>query len=80
KLVVKGNGGHSWGAFGLANPHHALGNAIVHFSKAAWAYTSGDIPKTSFNVGRIGGGTSVNSIPFESWMEVDMRAIDPKNL
>ncbi len=80
KLVVKGNGGHSWGAFGLANPHHALGNAIAHFSKAAWAYTSGDIPKTSFNVGRIGGGTSVNSIPFESWMEVDMRAIDPKNL
>lgn len=80
KLVVKGNGGHSWGAFGLANPHHALGSAIAHFSEAAWAYTSGDIPKTSFNVGRIGGGTSVNSIPFESWMEVDMRAIDPKNL
>lgn len=80
KLVVKGKGGHSWGAFGLANPHHALGNAIAHFSRAALAYTSGDIPKTSFNVGRIGGGTSVNSIPFESWMEVDMRAIDPKNL
>ena len=80
KLVVKGKGGHSWGAFGLANPHHALGKAIDIFSKDAWAYTSGEIPKTSFNVGRIGGGTSVNSIPFESWMEVDMRAIDPKNL
>ncbi|MDF0708295.1 M20/M25/M40 family metallo-hydrolase [Flagellimonas okinawensis] len=80
KLLIKGQGGHSWGAFGLANPHHALGKAIDIFSKDAWAYTSGDIPKTSFNVGRIGGGTSVNSIPFESWMEVDMRAIDPKNL
>ena len=80
KLVVKGKGGHSWGAFGLANPHHALGKAIDLFSKAAWDYTSGDISKTSFNVGRIGGGTSVNSIPFESWMEVDMRAISPKNL
>ena len=80
KLVVKGKGGHSWGAFGLANPHHALGKAIDAFSKAAWEYTSGDISKTSFNVGRIGGGTSVNSIPFESWMEVDMRAISPKNL
>ncbi|PIB38064.1 M20/M25/M40 family metallo-hydrolase [Maribacter sp. 4G9] len=80
KLVVKGKGGHSWGAFGLANPHHALGKAIDLFSKAAWDYTSGDIPKTSFNVGRMGGGTSVNSIPFESWMEVDMRAISPKNL
>ncbi|MEZ4810253.1 MAG: M20/M25/M40 family metallo-hydrolase [Allomuricauda sp.] len=80
KLIVTGKGGHSWGDFGLANPHHALSKAIDVFSKDAWAYTSGDIPKTSFNVGRIGGGTSVNSIPFESWMEVDMRAIDPKNL
>ncbi|MDC6404493.1 MULTISPECIES: M20/M25/M40 family metallo-hydrolase [Maribacter] len=80
KLLVNGKGGHSWGAFGLANPHHALGKAIDIFSKAAWEYTSGDISKTSFNVGRIGGGTSVNSIPFESWMEVDMRAISPKNL
>jgi len=80
KLLVKGKGGHSWGAFGLANPHHAMGKAIDVFSEAAWKYTSGNIPKTSFNVGRIGGGTSVNSIPFESWMEVDMRAISPKNL
>lgn len=80
KLVVMGKGGHSWSAFGLANPHHALGNAIDAFSKAAWESTSSDISKTSFNVGRIGGGTSVNSIPFESWMEVDMRAISPKNL
>ncbi|SFC22543.1 Peptidase dimerisation domain-containing protein [Flagellimonas taeanensis] len=80
KLTVKGPGGHSWGAFGLANPHHALGKVIDIFSKDAWDYTSGDISRTSFNVGRIGGGTSVNSIPFESWMEVDMRAIDPMNL
>ncbi|MDE3743034.1 M20/M25/M40 family metallo-hydrolase [Maribacter polysaccharolyticus] len=80
KVLIKGKGGHSWGAFELANPHHALGKAIDVFSKAAWTYTSGDIPKTSFNVGRIGGGTSVNSIPFESWMEVDMRAISPENL
>lgn len=80
KLIVKGPGGHSWGAFGLANPHHALGKVIAIFSKDAWDYTSGDIPRTSFNVGRIGGGTSVNSIPFESWMEVDMRAVDPMNL
>ena len=37
-------------------------------------------PKTTFNVGRIGGGTSVNSIPFEAWMEVDMRSADPASL
>lgn len=80
KVIIRGPGGHSWGAFGLANPHHALGKVIDQFSTAAWDFTSGDISKTSFNVGRIGGGTSVNSIPFESWMEVDMRALDPENL
>lgn len=80
KLHIKGQGGHSWGSFGLANPHQALGRAISVFSDAAWEYTSSTLSKTSFNVGRIGGGTSVNSIPFESWMEVDMRAIEPKNL
>ena len=37
-------------------------------------------PKTTFNVGRIGGGTSVNSIPFDGWMEVDMRSSDPASL
>ena len=80
KVIIRGPGGHSWGAFGLANPHHALGKVIDQFSTAAWVFTSGDISKTSFNVGRIGGGTSVNSIPFESWMEVDMRALEPGNL
>ena len=79
KAVFKGNGGHSWGAFGLANPHHALGYAISHFTKEAKKYTDKG-PKTSFNIGRIGGGTSVNSIPFESWMEVDMRSVDAARL
>nr|HPI80172.1 peptidase dimerization domain-containing protein [Cyclobacteriaceae bacterium] len=69
----------SWGAFGLANPHHALGKAIDIFSEAATKYTSSG-PKVSYNVGRIGGGTSVNSIPFESWMEVDMRSVEPERL
>ncbi|SFW24553.1 Di-or tripeptidase [Sinomicrobium oceani] len=80
KLVISGKGGHSWGSFGLANPHHALGKVIDVFATDAQSYTSGDISKTSFNIGRIGGGTSINSIPFESWMEVDMRALDPRNL
>ena len=79
KAVFKGKGGHSWGAFGLANPHHALGYAITHFTKEATKYTNHG-PKTSFNIGRIGGGTSVNSIPFESWMEVDMRSVDANRL
>lgn len=79
KVVLKGKGGHSWGAFGLANPHHALGKVIDEFSTAAADYTSSG-PKTSFNIGVIGGGTSVNSIPFESWMEVDMRSVSAKRL
>ena len=37
-------------------------------------------PKTTFNVGVVGGGTSVNSIPFESWMDIDMRSVSPAEL
>ena len=73
RVTFRGPGGHSWGAFGLANPHHALGRAIRIFDENAPAVT-GVGEKTSYNVGRIGGGTSINSIPFESWMEIDMRS------
>ena len=79
KAIFKGAGGHSWGAFGLANPHHGAAIAIAKFNERALVYTA-EGPKTSFNVGRIGGGTSVNSIPFESWMEVDMRSISAARL
>ncbi len=79
KAIFKGPGGHSWGAFGLANPHHAIGKAISYFTKEATEFTSSGA-RTSFNVGRMGGGTSVNSIPFESWMEVDMRSVSPERL
>ena len=73
RVTFHGPGGHSWGAFGLASPHHALGRAIAIFVKNAPSVTSvGE--KTSYNVGRIGGGTSINSIAFESWMEIDMRS------
>jgi acetylornithine deacetylase/succinyl-diaminopimelate desuccinylase-like protein len=79
RVTFEGPGGHSWGAFGLANPHHALGRAIDRFAAAADEYTrQGE--RTSFNVGRIGGGTSINSIPFASWMEVDMRSLSPERL
>jgi len=79
RVTFKGPGGHYWGAFGLANPHHALGEAISTFVKVADSYTS-EGPKTSYNVGVISGGTSINSIPFESVMEIDIRSIDPKRL
>lgn len=79
KVTFKGPGGHSWGAFGLANPHHAMGKAIDYFDQAASVFVAGG-PKTTYNVGRIGGGTSVNSIPFETWIEVDMRSESPGKL
>jgi tripeptide aminopeptidase len=72
RVVYKGPGGHSFGAFGIANPIHALGRAIAKISDFKVPQT----PKTTFNVGRIGGGTSVNSIAFEAWMEMDMRSAD----
>lgn len=80
KVTVSGPGGHSWGDFGLVNPHHALGKMINHFSDEAAKFSAVAKTKTSFNVGKIGGGTSVNSIPFESWMEVDMRSEDDESL
>jgi tripeptide aminopeptidase len=76
RVSFKGPGGHSYGAFGLANPIHALGRAMAKIGD----FQVPRDPKTTFNVGRIGGGTSVNSIAFESWMEVDMRSADPAAL
>ncbi|MGI9181532.1 MAG: M20/M25/M40 family metallo-hydrolase [Longimicrobiaceae bacterium] len=73
RVTYRGPGGHSWGAFGMANPAHALGRAVTAFDREAGAYAANGV-RTSYNVGRIGGGTSVNAIPFESWMEVDMRS------
>ena len=70
RVTFKGPGGHSYGAFGLVNPAFAMGGAMQKFARLKVPAT----PKTTFNVGVVGGGTSVNSIPFESWMEVDMRS------
>jgi acetylornithine deacetylase/succinyl-diaminopimelate desuccinylase-like protein len=70
KVIFRGPGGHSFGSFGLVNPAYALGNAVAKLSKMQVPSN----PKTTFNVGVIGGGTSVNSIPFESWMDVDIRS------
>lgn len=79
RVTYKGPGGHSWGAFGRASPHHAMGRAISAFVENAGEVTSSG-SKTTYNVGRIGGGTSVNSIAFESWMEVDLRSGDQAKL
>lgn len=70
KVIFRGPGGHSFGSFGLVSPAYALGDAIQKLSKMQVPSR----PKTTFNVGVVGGGTSVNSIPFETWMDVDIRS------
>jgi len=76
KVTYKGPGGHSYGAFGIPNPIHALGRAIAKIADVQVPAS----PRTTFNVGIIGGGTSVNSIAFEAAMEVDMRSESPDAL
>ncbi|HEY9501294.1 MAG TPA: M20/M25/M40 family metallo-hydrolase, partial [Pyrinomonadaceae bacterium] len=70
RIEVNGSGGHSWGDFGIPNPIHALGRAISRLA----AYPIPKNARTTFNVGRIEGGTSVNAIPAFAAMEVDLRS------
>jgi acetylornithine deacetylase/succinyl-diaminopimelate desuccinylase-like protein len=70
EVTFRGPGGHSYGAFGMPNPIHALGRAIA---KVADFEVPTD-PKTTFSVGLVEGGTSVNSIAFATTMTVDLRS------
>ena len=76
RIRFQGPGGHSYGDFGAANPMHALGRAIAAIAR----FRVPDDPKTTFSVGRVGGGTSINAIASEAWMEVDMRSEDAEAL
>lgn len=76
KVTYSGPGGHSYGAFGIANPANALGRTVAHIAD----FQVPSDPKTTFNVGVIGGGTSVNAIPFEAWFEYDERSPDIASL
>jgi acetylornithine deacetylase/succinyl-diaminopimelate desuccinylase-like protein len=70
RVDLNGCGGHSWGDFGVANPVHALGRAIAKLA----AYPVPSEPRTTFNVGRIEGGSSINAIPATATMDVDLRS------
>jgi tripeptide aminopeptidase len=75
-VQYQGPGGHSYGAFGMTNPIHALGRAIAKISDLQVPTT----PRTTFNVGIVSGGTSVNTISPLGAMEVDMRSESPVEL
>jgi acetylornithine deacetylase/succinyl-diaminopimelate desuccinylase-like protein len=70
EIIVRGPGGHSWSDFGMPNPILVLAHAIHSFSQTVLPSS----PKTTFNVGVIRGGTSVNSIPESASMRVDIRS------
>ncbi len=76
RVTFSGPGGHSYGAFGMTNPIHALGRLIAKIAD----FEVPSEPKTTFSVGRIGGGTSVNAIAYEAWFELDMRSHDKDSL
>jgi tripeptide aminopeptidase len=79
RITFKGPGGHSYASFGTPNPVQAMGRAIAKISQLQ-VPDSKSQPRTTFNVGRVGGGTSVNAIPSESWMEIDLRSADMASL
>jgi tripeptide aminopeptidase len=76
QVSVRGTGGHSWSDFGVANPIVALARMIDRFTRTPVPVS----PKTTFNIGTITGGTSVNSIPELASMRVDTRSASVEEL
>jgi tripeptide aminopeptidase len=70
EVLINGPGGHSWSDFGMPNPINALVRASVRFINTRVPAS----PRTTFNLGQIEGGTSVNSIPYEAKLKVDVRS------
>jgi acetylornithine deacetylase/succinyl-diaminopimelate desuccinylase-like protein len=70
RATIRGPGGHSWSDWGAPNPAHALGDAIALLKELPLGTRS----RTTLTVARVGGGTSVNAIPEEAWLEIDLRS------
>jgi tripeptide aminopeptidase len=76
KITFSGEGGHSWGAFGKSSAIHGMGTAIAGIAKIE---VPAD-PKTTYNVGVVSGGHSVNSIAQSAEMLLDMRSVSGAEL
>ena len=76
RVTYRGPGGHSFNDFGMPNPTHALGRAIARFADVQVPAE----PKTTFSVGIVAGGTTVNSIAATASMDVDLRSVSPPSL
>ncbi len=76
RITFRGTGGHSWSCFGTANPVHAAGATAAKLAAMPLPRS----PRTTLSVCRIGGGISVNAIPDEAWLEVDLRSSSTETL
>ncbi len=76
RITYHGPGGHSWAAYGVANPAHAVGKAIDLIARIATHHA----PRTTRSVVRLGGGSSLNSIPQTAWFDIDLRSEDAHEL
>lgn len=70
RLTIRGPGGHSWVDRDTPNPIHALGAAVAEMTRIPLAAS----PPVGLTVARWGGGTSINAIPREAWVELDLRS------
>jgi len=76
RVIFRGPGGHSFAAFGLVNPAYAMAQAMLALAALPAAAAS----RTTHCASVLGGGTSVNAIPHEVWLEVDLRSQSPADL
>jgi len=76
RIAVKAPGGHSWSDFGTASAIHVLTRLAAELT----LLQPPQQPRTTFNIGRIIGGTSVNTIAQEASLELDLRSEDPAAL
>ncbi len=76
RVTFRGPGGHSFGAYGIVNPMYAMAQAMTEFAKTQVPST----PRTTYAITVTGGGTSINAIPNEVWMDVDLRSQSPDEL
>lgn len=75
-IVFRGPGGHSWGRYGAPNAIHATAALVTRLT----GYAAYDRARTALTVSRIGGGTTINAIPAEAWIEVDVRSTSDHEL
>jgi len=76
RATLRGPGGHSWAAFGVANPANAVGRAVALLADLP----AKSDPRTTCAVVRLGGGIGLNSIPQEAWLDLDLRSEDAQAL